>query len=644
MQLKNLLKQTFLLLCFNVFTLAVFSQGVGINTTKAKADTSAMLDVLSTDKGILIPRILLQDEGDIITIPGPANSLLVFNTNEDKTIFKRGPGFYYNQGNPGKANWLKLSDENSPDNSWLLEGNGNIDPAINFIGTFTDQDVIFKRDDVTALTISKGGALLATGDVTTGVVPAKGAGTRLMWNPAKAAFRAGKVSAKQWDEDSVGIGSFAAGQDVKARGASAIAMGEGSEAKGSYNIAMGHNAKASNTATVAIGESTVASGSHAVALGNNSKATGDNSTATGNSTKASTSYATATGFSTTASGVFSFSGGHSSTASEEGAIAIGDGATASAESAVAMGEGTTAAGKSSFAIGNNSQALSANAVAMGTNTLAGGPASTASGTQSIAAGFAAVAMGDSAVANGTRSVAMGFKTIALASNATAFGTHTQAIGVNSTALGSFTVAAAINSIAMGEGTVASKAGSVAMGTFNEISLQSNNPNCDDVIFQIGMGTNKDNRLDAVSVTRKGDMTINGQVIPNKGVACPSDIRLKKDIEPLKNVLNNISNIQPIGYYFKDEEKYAAGHQIGFSAQEIEKEFPELVNKNSKGFLAVNYPQMAAVAIQAIKEQQEIIKKQEEKITNQEKINDVLNAKNADLEKRIEKLEKMMLNK
>ena len=59
MQLKNLLKQTFLLLCFNVFTLAVFSQGVGINTTKAKADTSAMLDVLSTDKGILIPRILL---------------------------------------------------------------------------------------------------------------------------------------------------------------------------------------------------------------------------------------------------------------------------------------------------------------------------------------------------------------------------------------------------------------------------------------------------------------------------------------------------------------------------------------------------------------------------------------------------------
>ena len=36
-----------------------FAQNVGINTTGAAADVSAILDILATNKGMLIPRVAL---------------------------------------------------------------------------------------------------------------------------------------------------------------------------------------------------------------------------------------------------------------------------------------------------------------------------------------------------------------------------------------------------------------------------------------------------------------------------------------------------------------------------------------------------------------------------------------------------------
>ncbi|MCL7762812.1 hypothetical protein MPF19_05240 [Polaribacter sp. Z014] len=58
-------------------TLNSFSQ-VGINTTTL--DPSAILDVTSIDKGVLVPRINLTSTLDITTITSPLTSLLIFNT------------------------------------------------------------------------------------------------------------------------------------------------------------------------------------------------------------------------------------------------------------------------------------------------------------------------------------------------------------------------------------------------------------------------------------------------------------------------------------------------------------------------------------------------------------------------------------
>ena len=71
------------------------AQGVGIGTTAPNA--SAALDIVSSTKGTLLPRITSAQRAAIGT---PATGLLVFQTN-GKT-----PGFYYNAGTSGTPNWL----------------------------------------------------------------------------------------------------------------------------------------------------------------------------------------------------------------------------------------------------------------------------------------------------------------------------------------------------------------------------------------------------------------------------------------------------------------------------------------------------------------------------------------------------------
>lgn len=69
---------------------SAYSQvGVGI----VEPNSSAQLDITSSTKGLLIPRVPLTSSTDAITIkPGNVESLLVFNT---QTIADITPGYYY---------------------------------------------------------------------------------------------------------------------------------------------------------------------------------------------------------------------------------------------------------------------------------------------------------------------------------------------------------------------------------------------------------------------------------------------------------------------------------------------------------------------------------------------------------------------
>jgi len=80
-------KPTLLFTILLTLNTIIFAQGVGINTSGAAADASAMLDVSSTTKGFLPPRMT---EVQRTAIVSPATGLLVFQTDGTSGLY------YYN--------------------------------------------------------------------------------------------------------------------------------------------------------------------------------------------------------------------------------------------------------------------------------------------------------------------------------------------------------------------------------------------------------------------------------------------------------------------------------------------------------------------------------------------------------------------
>lgn len=81
----------------------------------------------------------------------------------------------------------------------------------------------------------------------------------------------------------------------------------------------------------------------------------------------------------------------------------------------------------------------------------------------------------------------------------------------------------------------------------------------------------------------------------------SDQRLKENIRPLENALDTVQQMR--GVNFTWIKKPEAGNQIGFIAQEIEALLPELTLRDSSGFLAVQYGNITALLVEAVKDQQ-----------------------------------------
>ncbi|TFG35438.1 MAG: tail fiber domain-containing protein [Parcubacteria group bacterium] len=90
----------------------------------------------------------------------------------------------------------------------------------------------------------------------------------------------------------------------------------------------------------------------------------------------------------------------------------------------------------------------------------------------------------------------------------------------------------------------------------------------------------------------------------------SDIRMKKNIEPLGSVIKKLEKINPVTFDWRIEEfkekDLPEGRQIGMIAQEVEKEFPELVRTGDDGYKSLDYDKLTAVLLEAIKEQQKQI--------------------------------------
>jgi hypothetical protein len=104
----------------------------------------------------------------------------------------------------------------------------------------------------------------------------------------------------------------------------------------------------------------------------------------------------------------------------------------------------------------------------------------------------------------------------------------------------------------------------------------------------------------------GYITTNGQFISG------SDVRIKKDITPVKDALTNVKKLNPTSFHYTNQDSTDKLH-YGFIAQEVEAIYPDLVYTKEDGIKGIAYQEFASIAIKAIQEQQQQIETQQAQI-------------------------------
>jgi len=227
---------------------------VGIGTTTPA--TSSALDITSTNKGLLIPRVALISTSDVATIASPVTSLLVYNSGFLPN------GYYYWNG----TLWVLLATGNNP--YWSLTGNSGTNPANNFIGTSDAQDLRFRRanqwagtiaSSVTSFGAQAGRTNTSTNNVFFGSNAGELSSNAASSNMVAIGHQAMGAAGAQNVSQSVAIGSFAM-QSPTATATSNVVIGHqaGITLSTSNNVIIGQGASSGFAGCVVIGQGATA--------------------------------------------------------------------------------------------------------------------------------------------------------------------------------------------------------------------------------------------------------------------------------------------------------------------------------------------------------------------------------------------------
>ncbi len=302
---------------FLVFTTLFFSNSlvaqVGIGTSDP--DPSAILHIESTDKGVLLPKVDLENLTDKNTVHNPTEGLLVYNKRDDNSRDLR-KGFYIWDD----EKWDKVENQSDIDDimeeiderfneledgsGWTL--NGNSLNGSEFLGSTNEQPIVFKVN-----------------------------------NEKQAEFGI---------KDRISIG-----RDAVSDAERSFAYGYGSKSNGNDSYAYGRFSSVSGERTYAFGYQASSSGHDAYSFGREAMSSGDNSIAFG--------------YQSLSSGKDSYSIGRNSSASREGSFAFGENSISEAKKAISIGYGAKAIQEYSLILGNtkNINQSDATKVGIGTN-------------------------------------------------------------------------------------------------------------------------------------------------------------------------------------------------------------------------------------------------------------------------------------
>ena len=587
------MKKIILLLPVVLSAICVIAQSVGINNTTPHS--SAVLDVGSNTKGILLPRTSTISR---LAILNPAKGLILY----DSTV----SSFYFYNGTA----WAPIS---ASGNGWSLTGNAGTNPATNFIGTTDNQPLRFRINNINA-----------------GVIDST-------LNNTAIGFRT---------LDSITSGTFNTANGYKALTGNAA---------GSYNTAMGASALRRNTigsSNAAFGTGSLqnnSTGNFNAAVGHislSANTTGSSNTAMGNTTL----YSNTTGNYNTATGesalYFNLNGNYNSGNGYQALSKNTTGSNNSANGAKSLYSNT---------IGNFNTAVGANALGANTNgsnnTAIGETAlfSNTTGLQNTASGYQSLFannIGEGNTANGyktlfsnstgVRNTGIGFSTLysnSTGQSNTAIGELTlydNTSGEFNTALGSFALSSNISgndNTAVGQSALQY----LKNGTKN-IAIGSNagnafgSPNVNNTI-SIG---NDDILNGASNQVIMGNFSSTGYY-SNNPWATFSDARIKRNIKEEVKGLDFIMRLKPVTYYksikemaklsgHKETADFPGKHEVekikfsGFLAQQVEQaaietgyDFSGLHKpNNSKDLYALSYETFVVPLVKAVQEQQNMI--------------------------------------
>lgn len=120
-EMKKIIISLSILLLLGYGNHSFAQQGIGTDIP----DKSSVLDIVSTDKGILVPRVVLNTvDQDLDGIDGQASGLMVYNTGEGNL----SKGYYFWNG----TEWRTLDDRTAvaPEIASLLCASASLEPAV----------------------------------------------------------------------------------------------------------------------------------------------------------------------------------------------------------------------------------------------------------------------------------------------------------------------------------------------------------------------------------------------------------------------------------------------------------------------------------------------------------------------------------
>ncbi len=422
--------------------------------------------------------------------------------------------------------------------------------------------------------------------------------SRFFFDKSKSAFRAGFSDNSNWDDNSIGNYSIAVGKSTIASGTISTAFGALSVASGSYSTAMGLSTVSSGRGSTTIGNEATASGDFSIAMGINTIAESYGSFAIGryntggaiwglgwNDLDPVFEIGIGTDASNRANALTVLKNGsigiQTSLPSNNADLTLGNGV-------LSMNETVTPAADANYGklytkndhslyfqdgggiehnllgaefrtvanvTSNSPGDMSNNDFVFGSDELSynGDPYNASrfyfdKSLGAFRAGHSNSYTWDSS-SIGVFSFASGTNTVASGNISTAMGSGTKATAGISTAFGRSTSAEGNYSTSIGDQTIAKSLSSLAIGSFNVGFGDRANWIQTDPIFEIGIGTSTNNRLNALTVLKNGSVGI--------GTANPSinaDLTLENGIINIKETTTPNADVDYGKIYTKNDNK------------------------------------------------------------------------------------------